>query len=201
MELLLIRHGLPVRRENSDGSPADPPLSGQGHDQAAALASWLLGGGQIDRVYSSPMRRAHETAQPVADQLGLAIEIEPRVSEYDRESSAYVPIEELKRTDYEAWRQFMKQGYPPGMDLTEFYQAVVAGLGDIVAENKGRRVAVFCHGGVINAWASTVMEFDFRLFFNPMYTSVNRFYASSEGIQSVGSLNETGHLRGIDPRP
>ena len=95
----------------------------------------------------------------------------------------------------------MKQGYPPGMDLSEFYQAVIAGIGDIVAENKGRRVAVFCHGGVINAWASHVLEFDFRLFFNPMYTSINRFYASTEGIQSVGSLNETAHLRGIGARP
>jgi hypothetical protein len=42
------------------------------------------------------------------------------------------------------------------------------------------------------------MDFGFRLFFNPMYTSVNRFHASSEGIRSIGSLNETAHLRGLE---
>ena len=196
MELLLVRHGLPIRLETRDGTPADPPLSEQGRRQALSLARWLGEGGEIDRIYSSPMRRAQETAHPLAEQLGLEIETEPRVSEYDREASRYVPIEELKQIDYEAWREFMRRGYPPGMDLTDFYQAVIGGIGEIVAENPGRRVAVFCHAGVINAWASCVVEFEFRLFFNPMYTSVNRFFASKEGIRSVGSLNETAHLRG-----
>ena len=198
MELILIRHGLPLRRENPDGVPADPPLSETGHEQARAVAGWLGTDGPIHRIYASPMLRAQQTAEPLAEALGMEIETEPRVSEYDRESSSYVPIEELKRTDYEAWREFMRRGYPPGMDLTDFYRAVVEGMGDIVAGNKGRRVAVFCHGGVINAWASKVMGFAFRLFFHPMYTSVNRFHSASEGVESVGSLNETAHLRGLD---
>ncbi len=198
MELILIRHGLPLRRENHDGTPADPPLSEKGQRQAEAVARWLGEESAIDRIYSSPMVRAQQTAMPLAESIGLPIETEARVSEYDRESSRYVPIEELKEIDYEAWREFMRLGYPPGMDLTDFYQAVTAGLGEIIAENRGRRVAVFCHGGVINAWASNVMDFGFRLFFNPMYTSVNRFHASSEGIRSIGSLNETAHLRGLE---
>ena len=33
MELLLIRHALPIRIENTDGRPADPPLSALGHLQ------------------------------------------------------------------------------------------------------------------------------------------------------------------------
>jgi len=198
MELLLIRHGLPIRLETQDGTPADPPLSERGEKQALAVAHWLGEEGKVDRIYSSPMQRARQTALPLAEQLGLEIETEPRVSEYDRDASRYVPIEELKRIDYEAWREFMRRGYPPGMDLTDFRQAVLDGLGEIVTENPGRRIAVFCHGGVINAWASHVIGLEFRLFFNPMYTSVNRFFASTEGIQSVGSLNETAHLRGVE---
>ena len=197
MELILVRHGLPLRIETQDGSPADPPLSESGQRQAQAVARWLASGSEIERIYSSPLRRAHQTADPLAETLGLPVEIEPGVSEYDRDSSSYVPIEELKEIDYEAWREFMRRGYPPGMDLTDFYRAVVLGLGKIVADNPGRRVAVFCHGGVINAWACEVIGFEFKLFFNPMYTSVNRFHASTEGIRSVGSLNETAHLRGI----
>jgi probable phosphoglycerate mutase len=195
MELLLIRHGLPIRLEKTDGTPADPPLSETGRCQAEALAQWFGGERVIDRIYSSPLQRARDTALPLSEKVGLAIELEPRVSEYDRDSSSYIPIEELKEIDYPAWREFMKRGYPPDMDLTDFYQAVITSLQEIIVENPGRRVAVFCHGGVINAWASFVLEFEFRLFFNPTYTSVNRFYASQEGIRSVGSLNEAAHLR------
>jgi len=198
MELLLIRHGLPIRLEKNDGSPADPPLSEVGQRQAELLAEWLEGERPIDRIYASPLKRARDTALPLSEKAGLEIELEPRVSEYDRDSSTYIPIEELKEIDYEAWREFMRRGYPPGMDLTDFYEGVVSGLQDIVRGNPGRRVAVFCHGGVINAWASFILEFEFRLFFNPTYTSVNRFFASKEGIQSVGSLNEASHLRGLE---
>ena len=41
MELLLIRHALPIRIENPEGEPADPPLSDAGLEQAVRLARWL----------------------------------------------------------------------------------------------------------------------------------------------------------------
>src|SRR5690606_20778222 len=68
-ELLLIRHGLPVRREVSDG-PADPELAAQGHAQAEHMANYLSTEG-ITAVYTSPLRRACETAAPLARVLGL----------------------------------------------------------------------------------------------------------------------------------
>jgi len=195
MEMILVRHGLPVRRVSEDGSPADPPLSDTGHAQAEAVAEWLAVE-RIDRVYSSPLRRALETARPLAKRLGLEIEIEPRVSEYDRHADTYIPLEELRELDYEAWRDFMSRGYPEGMDLEDFRHGVVAACDAIVRANAGRRVVVVCHGGVINTWASHVVGLGFKLFFNPGYTSVHRFLASSEGVRSVGSLNEMAHLRG-----
>ena len=59
----------------------------------------------------------------------------------------------------------------------------------------GKRVAVTCHGGVINVWAAHVVGFDPRLFFNPNYTSVNRFMAASSGSKTVITLNEHFHLK------
>ena len=43
MELILIRHGLPLQVETEDGTPADPPLSEVGHKQAQRMAKWLEG--------------------------------------------------------------------------------------------------------------------------------------------------------------
>lgn len=196
MELILIRHALPVRLETTDGSPADPPLSDRGLAQSAALATWLASE-RVDRIYSSPLRRARQTALPLAESLELEITLEPRVSEYDRDSEVYVPLEELKQIDYPGWKSFMERGYPEGMDLTEFNREVIAGLEEIVESSPGLRVVVVCHGGVINAWSSHVVGLGFKLFFDPYYTSINRFFAASSGERSVGSLNETGHLRGL----
>ena len=51
MELILIRHGLPVRVDNSDtGEEADPSLSPLGERQAQALADWLIEGPGAQKV-------------------------------------------------------------------------------------------------------------------------------------------------------
>ena len=68
----------------------------------------------------------------------------------------------------------------------------------LIAANTGRRIAVVCHGGVINAWAALVLGIEPRLFFDPRYTSINRFMAARSGERSLVSLNETAQkLRGL----
>ena len=95
MELLLIRHGLPEHVENRDGKPADPPLSELGRVQARRLSEWLARE-RIDRLYTSPMARAYQTAEPLAERFGLEPEAADGVAEYDRNASHYIPTEKLK---------------------------------------------------------------------------------------------------------
>src|SRR5215472_12145400 len=99
MDLILIRHGLPVR----DDASADPPLSDTGHAQARLVGA-LLQGEAIDAVCASTMRRAIQTAQPFAAAAGLDLTTHEGVCEYDRGTGAYIPAEELKREDYAAWQ-------------------------------------------------------------------------------------------------
>jgi probable phosphoglycerate mutase len=194
MELLLIRHGLPERVVNEDGTPADPPLSETGREQARRVRDWLAES-SIDRIYASPLLRARETAEPLASHLGLEPAIEPGVREYDAESELYIPMEELKEHDYERWKALVSGGYAPEVDFLAFYREVIEGIEKIIAENAKRRVAVFCHGGVINAWAGHVLGLEPQLFIDVTYTSINRFFAASSGERSLASLNEAAHLR------
>jgi probable phosphoglycerate mutase len=189
MDLLLIRHALPERRETRDGSPADPPLSRRGRAQAEALVRWLEGE-RIDRLVASPLRRARETAEPLARARGLEVVVEPRVAEFDSHADAYVPLEELKREDPGAWRAFVQGGYGEGLDLVRFHRDVVEGLEAIVRGGRGQRVAVVCHGGVINFWTAHVLGLPPRLFFAPDYASIHRFVAARSGERSVDALNE-----------
>ena len=74
MELLWVRHGEPERIAPGSGIPADPPLTPRGREQAERLAAWLAFE-SIDRVLSSPQRRAIETAEPIASAHGLDVEV------------------------------------------------------------------------------------------------------------------------------
>lgn len=193
MDLVLVRHGLPIKLVSEDGAPADPPLSDEGARQAEAVGRWLEREA-FDAVYVSPMRRARETAQPYLRRAGLEPLVEPRVAEFDRDADHYVPMEELKRTDYERWRQLVQGGYEAAPNFAEFQREVVEGLSEITTRHTGERVLVVCHGGVINVWAGVVVGIGPRLFFEPGYTSINRFRVARSGERSVTSLNELAHL-------
>jgi probable phosphoglycerate mutase len=193
VELLLIRHGLPVRIDESADGPADPELSDVGREQAERLAAWLRHD-SIDALYVSPMRRAQETAAPLAQVLGVTPVVDPELAEFDKDAHFYIPLEELKAAGDERYTKLMLGETGSEVDPYTFREIVTVAVERIIEANPGATVAVVCHGGVVNAWASHVIGLDFPLFFEPHYTSVSRFLAASTGQRSVRSLNETGHL-------
>lgn len=192
MELWLIRHALPVRIDGGEG-PADPGLSEVGHDQARLMAGWWNRHG-VDAVYSSPMRRARETAAPLAELGGHEVVTDDGLKEFDHHLDFYVPIEEL-RADEEAWQRLVEEWLSPEAEARrqEFRRDVVASIDAIVERHAGERVAVVCHGGVINAYLSDVISLPGTMWFEPSYTSVSRTLAGGSHKQIV-SVNETPHL-------
>ncbi|MBI4884089.1 MAG: histidine phosphatase family protein [Actinobacteria bacterium] len=196
MELLLIRHGLPVRRELREGI-ADPELAPAGHQQARYLAEYLATEA-IDAIYSSPQQRAVQTAKPIAASRGLEIKIVDDVAEWDRNSSEYVPIEELKAEDDPRWQAILRGEW--NMDdasPAEFRGRVVNAIETLIAAHQGHRIAVSCHGGVINAYLAHVLGLPVTHgFFYPGYTSIHRVMAATTGRRSILSINEIAHLRG-----
>ena len=90
-----MRHALPVRLEAPAGERADPGLSDRGRAQAERVLQ-ALAGDPVDALYSSPARRARETAAPLMAALGLPLEVSEGLAEFDAGDSSYVPIEELR---------------------------------------------------------------------------------------------------------
>lgn len=196
MELLIIRHGLPVRRELAEGV-ADPELAPEGHEQAGHLARYLESE-QIDAVYASPLARAKETAAPLAAALDTEIRISPGVAEWDQNSPEYVPVEELKAANDPRWQAMLAGEWDSDESEDDFRARVLDAIETIIDDHRGDRVAVVCHGGIINGYLSHILglgEFG-RGFFYPNYTSINRVAAASSGERSIVTLNETSHLRG-----
>jgi 2,3-bisphosphoglycerate-dependent phosphoglycerate mutase len=197
VELLLIRHALPVRRELDIGV-ADPELSEDGQAQAQHLAEYLAAEAPIDALYASPLLRARQTAAPIAARGGLETVLEEAVAEWDRHSNEYVPIEELKAADDPRWQALLRGEWTAHDESPEqFAGRVIGALEAIVARHRGARVAVVCHGGVINAYLAHVLGLGGQqAFFYPNYTSIHRVAAATTGERSIVTINETAHLRG-----
>jgi probable phosphoglycerate mutase len=196
MELLLIRHALPIRRELEEGA-ADPELSEAGHEQARYLAEYLSSE-ELHAIYASPMKRAQQTAAPLAARLKLPVQLIDGVAEYDRNSSAYIPVEELKATNDPRWQQMLDNSWE-GRDETqeEFGRRVYLAVEGVVEAHTGHNVAVVCHGGVINSYLARVLGTpESSGFFYPNYTSIHRVVAARTGQRQIITINETAHLRG-----
>ena len=195
MEIVLVRHGLPLRVELETGI-ADPELAAEGHEQAAKMAAYL-GVEDVEAVYVSPLRRALETARPLCKVLGLEAVVSEGVAEFDRNSREYVPVEELRATNDPRWEKLLR-GEWDGVDEDPslFKARVVATMEDMIARHPGGRVVVVCHGGVINQYLAHVLGIETHIgFFYPKYTSIHRVMAARSGQRSIVSINEASHLR------
>jgi broad specificity phosphatase PhoE len=199
VQLLLIRHALPFRNEPGEG--ADPDLSPEGIKQAERLPD-ALKRFPVTRLISSPQRRAVQTGQPVADALGLPIEIDDRLAEYDRDLEQYIPIEQIAAEQPEELARLMSGHLPSSVDEGEFLARITEGVADLVAEaDNDDTVAIFSHGGVINGLLHDILPTQRMLSFQVDYTGITRLLASSSsGRLSVAGVNSVEHVWDLLPR-
>jgi probable phosphoglycerate mutase len=196
MEVLLIRHAIPIRRELETGI-ADPELAVEGLKQAELMAKYLSTE-KLHAIYASPMQRAQQTASPLAAVQGLTIQTVDGVAEFDKNSNQYVPVEELKATNDPRWQEMLRGEWTSSDETEEeFIGRIVSSVEQIISNHASQRVAIVCHGGVINAYICHVLGLaNQRGFFYPNYTSIHRIAAAGSGERSIVTLNETTHLRG-----
>jgi probable phosphoglycerate mutase len=201
VDLIIVRHARPERRDGPDAS-ADPPLSEEGRRQAEATAEFLAGE-RVDHVVASPLLRARQTAEPLATRLGLSVEAVGGLTEIDPFGGSYIPAEEM-HTDHHVVQTFLDDKFAlfaaaGGFEV--FRDVVVDAFEGIVARNRGKRVAVFCHGTVVGCYLTALLGHADPFILAPDYCGLYRVQASSTGIRTVRSANETGHVRHLlDPR-
>lgn len=194
MEILLIRHGLPIRVESDQ--PVDPPLAPEGHEQAGALARWLEAE-PPDHLIASTMNRAVDTAEHLADAFDLVTHQDQDFCEFDRGTTVYIPLEELEPDHPHMVRLIEDWFGPEGAERrAAFQQRVVTALDRHLRDLDAEQVALVSHGGVINAILAHVLGIERQLFFQPAYTSVSRITWNGKRYRMV-SINESGHLRDV----
>ena len=196
MELVIVRHGRPEHIEHADGA-ADPDLAEIGRQQAERVGAHLALE-KIDLIVTSPLARARQTAAPLARMLGVDPVVVDGVAEYDRHDSTYVPAEVTRALikaggSDEAWSDPLS-GLAED-EKAEWMTGVTAAFQQIIAENSGKRVAVFCHGMVTSVWFAHMLGIEDTLRFTPDYCGLSRMLASSSSDSiTVRSFNETHFL-------
>ncbi|TVQ44896.1 MAG: histidine phosphatase family protein [Gammaproteobacteria bacterium] len=190
--LILIRHGRP--HIGVDAERRDPPLSALGQQQAERVARRLVLE-RVERVVTSPLQRARDTAQATAKGLALPLETDDGLAEVDFSGSRYISIEALRQQGGPAWQQFLDDPVTTlGGDPEDFREAVLAGLERILCEDNVRKIAIFTHGLPINVALSHCLGHASLTRFAPHYCSITRLVGSSLDDLTVLSINETGHF-------
>ncbi|MDP1846823.1 MAG: histidine phosphatase family protein [Solirubrobacteraceae bacterium] len=152
-EVLLVRHG-----ETDENAAArfqgrlDTRLNPRGREQSHVLAAALRDEG-LRAVYSSPLRRAHETAQIVGAAIGLEPILDERLVEAEAGAWAGRLIAEIiegERDEYARWRAADPTfRFPGGESVAEQAQRIAAALADVAAGPLPALVVT--HGGTIRA--------------------------------------------------
>lgn len=157
-EIWLIRHGeTDWNRARRLQGWQDTPLNAYGVSQAARLAARLHEDARsvpFAAIYSSDLKRAHDTALPTAELLGLRVRPEPGLRERCYgvlEGLAMDSLDTLAPLAAAAWKsRDPSRALDGGETLGQFHGRVVATVDDVAQRHAGERVLLFTHGGVLD---------------------------------------------------
>jgi broad specificity phosphatase PhoE len=150
--LLLVRHGeTDWNRELRFQGHSDPPLNERGRRQAHDLAA-RLAGERIAAVYSSDLRRAHETARIVASALGVDLTVVSGLREIDVGSWSGLTRDEIAEQFPDGFARWMDgaQGHD-GESRDQLRARVVEAVERIAAAHPGEQILLVTHGGALRA--------------------------------------------------
>lgn len=189
--LYLIRHGeVDEAYHRKFGGTINMGLSPVGHHQARLLAEYLQRF-SFDALYCSPMKRAMATADPIAQEKRL----DPITVEGLREidfgvwtGKTWMEVRDEFQIEVFKWLDYLEAGEVEGAELgADFRKRVGVAADEIVAKNVGKHVAVVCHGGVVRAMMSHLLDIPMGLTgkLDIEYASVTRLQISGRKAEAT----------------
>lgn len=202
--LFLVRHGSTtanlVRPYILQGLRPDPELSALGVAEARAAAR-ALASAVIVHVYASPLKRAHATAQVIAEALGVPLTLEQTLVEADIGLWSGLTWEEVERRWPEERRAFEddpeRHGYLGGENLAQVRDRVLPRMEELAERHRGAAFAVVGHG-VVNRvllahWSRLPLKHARRL---PHDNGGINIVTWDDDTPKVRTINAIGHLLG-----
>lgn len=199
-KLLLIRHG--ETNWNKLGKfqgSIDIELTDKGKKQAKLLNERLKG--KFDYIYTSPLKRAKETADILARSSNKKLNIVQGMKEINFGSWEGLTIKEIseKYTDeFNNWKTDKSEGKIVGGELS-LKNASLRGTScvlDIVKKHKGQTIAIVAHGGIIKASLIGIFNWDMTMYHKSALgnTSITEIIFTENLKPVLIKLNDTTHL-------
>jgi broad specificity phosphatase PhoE len=176
--IYLVRHAKPAA---TWGAEVDPGLDATGIEQAASTAQRLAGSLARLPVYTSPMRRCRETAQPLCKLWNCEATVLPAVSEIPAP-----PVDAAARRDWliEAmrgtWRDMSTSAPVGAIDYLAWRQSVIDGLRALPHD-----CVIYTHYIAINVAVGAAQRREDVLCFRPDHASVTVLESEPEGLRVV----------------
>jgi len=200
-DILVIRHGESEAAHMDKpfplvGGHADPELSENGREQAQRLAE-RLGKYPIDAIYVTSLRRTAQTAAPLAERLGLTLQMEPDLREVNLGEWEAGRFRKMVADNHPiAERMWAEERWDviPGAETSEVFTGRTGGaLQRIAAAHRDQLVAVVVHGGVIAALLAKATGSRPFAFLGADNASISRLVLTPERWM-LRLYNDTAHL-------
>ena len=198
--LILARHGETDWNKNGllQGSSDFAKLNNVGKKQAKALGKALLSL-NVDIIYSSPLKRASETAEIINKILKKEIVFDDALKERDwgdwEGRDAAVEFLRLEKMDIRTRFNFMP---PNGESWKEFEIRLIKSVEKIVENNNDKRVLIVTHGGSIRALVPVIKKVprEQTLHLKFANTSISIFKLNKDDVEEE-LINDIAHLESI----
>jgi probable phosphoglycerate mutase len=205
-KLLLLRHGqTAMSAEQRYSGRGDVPLTEHGEQQAAASAKRFaamagrVADGEIAPIIASPLTRARQTAQAVADAIGGRVETHPGLIETDFgewEGRTFAEVAERDPELHRAWLGNSSVAPPGGESFDAVHRRVRRARDETIAKYGGRTIIVVSHVTPIKTLLRMGLDVGpsllFRLHLDLASLSIVEFYP--DGNASVRLVNDISHL-------
>ncbi|MEP6760911.1 MAG: bifunctional RNase H/acid phosphatase [Sporichthyaceae bacterium] len=202
---LLLRHGATAHtaeKRFSGSGGADPELSPEGEAQARAAAAAVVARGSVDAVISSPLRRARQTADVVAAELGLPVREVETLRECafgEWEGLTFVEVQEAWPDELTAWLADTNVAPPGGESFDAVAARVRRARDQLLARHPGRTVLAVSHVTPIKLLVREALTAPlsalYRMELSPASLTEIDWYV--EGAASLRKFNDDAHLRGL----
>jgi len=190
--LFLVRHGrTAINVGNKLQGRIDHPLDEVGQQQAAEIGLVLKG---IDRVISSPLIRAKQTANA----FGLPVEVDPRFIELDYGDFDGMLQKDVPALTWKEWRRDNHFRPPNGETLIELDLRVREALSELIDEARNKNLVIVSHVSPIKAAIAWTIGTDVGSCWRMLLdrASISRIEITENG-PSMRGFNDTSHLETI----
>ncbi|MDQ0222566.1 histidine phosphatase family protein [Streptococcus moroccensis] len=180
----LVRHAEPNYHNHDDFTRE---LTEQGLKDSLKVTAYLKDKG-IDKVYSSPFRRAHDTVKDLAHHLNLPITLEDDFRERRIDS---VWIEDFNHFAQKQWQDFSYK-LSDGESLSEVQYRNISALEKIIAENPNKNLVIGSHGTALSTIVNHYQpDFDYSAFsqIKHLFPFIVKLTFSENICQSISFYN------------